>query len=251
MLKFSLVTNILRNIMNIIKKIIGYQDSSPAYSFKAKKEEKDELCVSIINSSSPRAGFYLLLSLSTLIVVAGLIKNSVILIIGGMLVAPLLSPILSVSLSLAIVDFKILIRSILIFLISALTSLLVAIIIGLLIDFTLADIEILKLINTFDIYSWLIPIAAGAAASFTWAKKDLSSSLPGVAVTVTLLPPLAAMGLALSQNNYLYFWDSFVIYFLNVSGIIIGSLIIFLLMGFHKSAKTVATQVEIEEKLES
>jgi uncharacterized membrane protein len=49
--------------------------------------------------------------------------------------------------------------------------------------------------HTFDIYSWLIPIAAGAAASFTWAKKDLSSSLPGVAVTVTLLPPLAAMGL--------------------------------------------------------
>jgi hypothetical protein len=41
-----------------------------------------------------------------------------------------------------------------------------------------------------------------------------------------------------------------VIYFLNVSGIIIGSLAIFLLMGFHKSAKTVVTQVAIEEKQE-
>lgn len=250
MLKFILVTNIYANIMNLIKKLMSRQASSPAYSFRAKKEEKDELCVSIINSSSPRAGFYLLLSLSTLIVVAGLIKNSVILIIGGMLVAPLLSPILSISLSLAIMDFKILIRSVLIFLISALTSMLVAIVIGLLVQFDLQNIELLKLMHTFDVYSWLIPIAAGAAASFTWAKKDLSSSLPGVAVTVTLLPPLAAMGLALSQNNYLYFWDSFVIYFLNVSGIIIGSLAIFLLMGFHKSAKTVATQVEIEEKKE-
>lgn len=233
--------------MNIIKKLVVKSSTSPAYSFRASKEERNDLCVAIINSSTPRAGFYLLLALSTLIVVAGLIKSSVILLIGGMLVAPLLSPILSISLALTIVNLKILVRSFLIFLISALTSLLVAMVIGLMSNFNLGDLEILEKLHSFDVYSWLIPLAAGAAASFVWAKKDLNSSLAGVAVTVTLLPPLAAMGLALSQKNYDYFWDSLVIYFLNVSGIIIGSLIIFLMMGFYKSAKKVVEQVNIED----
>jgi uncharacterized membrane protein len=101
--------------------------------------------------------------------------------------------------------------------------------------------------NHFDFATLLIPIAAGAAASFTWAKKDLISSLSGVAVTVTLLPPLAAMGLALSVGEELIFKDALAVYGLNVLGIIIGSLTIFLLLGFYKSAKKVIQEVKKEE----
>ncbi len=234
--------------MNIFKKIANKRSFSRDYSFYATKEEQEVLCASIINSSSPRTGFYLLLILSTFIVAAGLIKNNIILIIGGMMVAPLLSPILSISLSITIFNAKVFIRSILVFIISALVAILVSMFIGLVSRLEINNMEILKLIHSFDIATILIPIAAGAAASFTWAKKELNSSLSGVAVTVTLLPPLASMGLALSVKNHQIFLDSLNVYLLNVSGIIIGSLIIFLLMGFYKSGKRLIQQVEIESQ---
>ena len=234
--------------MNFIQMISGRKNMSQGYSFSASKEERDTLCTSIINSSSPRTGFYLLLILSTFIVAVGLINNNMILVIGGMMVAPLLSPVLSISLAITIFNLKVFIRSILVFLISTLATLLVSMFIGLVSVFSIKDIEMLNLMNLFDITTFLIPIAAGAAASFTWAKKELNSSLTGVAVTVTLLPPLVTMGLALAVKNYNIFLDSLNIYFLNVAGIIIGSLIIFLLMGFYKSSKTVVEQVEIESE---
>ncbi|MDD2354361.1 MAG: TIGR00341 family protein [Patescibacteria group bacterium] len=234
--------------MNLIQKITKRKNYTQDYNFSATKEEKENLSATIINSSSPRVGFYLLLVLSTFIVAAGLIKNSVILIIGGMMVAPLLSPILSISLSINILNIKVFIRSILVFIISSLTALLVATIIGLISKFDFDSMPLIQLMHSFDIATLLVPIAAGAAASFTWAKKELNSSLTGIAVTVTLLPPLTSMGLALAIKNYTIFFDSLNIYLLNVTGIVIGSLIIFLLMGFHNVGKTVVEQVEIENQ---
>lgn len=233
--------------MNIIQKITS-KNLSKDYAFSATKDERDDLCTSIINSSSPRTGFYLLLILSTFIVSAGLINNNIILIIGGMIVAPLLSPVLSISLAITIFKTNVFVRSILVFIISTLASLLVATIVGLVTKFNLQSIDLLDFMHSFNATTLLVPAAAGAAATFIWVKKELNSSLSGIAVTVTLLPPLAIMGLALASKNYNILLDSLNIYLLNVSGIIIGSLVIFLLMGFYKSTKTVVKQVEIENK---
>ena len=218
------------------------------YAFSATKEERDELCQTIITSSSPQPGFYFLLAISTIIVTVGLIKSNLILIIGGMLVAPLLSPILSLSLAILILDFKVFWRSIIIFISSALAGLLVAALIGLSSDFNLVELNYLLLMEDIGLFTMLIPMAAGAAASFTWAKKNLSGALPGVAVTVTLLPPLAVMGLALAVENYEIFTTALGVYALNVLGIIVGSLFIFLVMGFYKAEKTILKQVEIENR---
>jgi len=122
----------------------------------------------------------------------------------------------------------------------------VATIIGLISDFNLAELNYLLLMEDIGLFTMLIPMAAGAAARFTWAKKNLSGALPGVAVTVTLLPPLAAMGLALAVQNYEIFITALSVYALNVLGIVVGSLFIFLIMGFYHSEKTIVKQVEIE-----
>lgn len=218
-------------------------------SFVTSKDERDHLCETIINTSSLKVGFYLLLILSTFIVAVGLLKNNIILTIGGMLVAPLLSPILSISLSVAIFNLKVFWRSIKIFVISGAVSLLLAYLIGLVANFSIYDIELISLMGRGDLMAFLIPVAAGAAASFTWAKKDLNNSLPGVAITVTLLPPLTAMGLALSAQNLLIFRELMGIYFLNVLGVVLGSFIVFVLMGFNRSAKKVVAEIKKEDAL--
>ncbi len=221
---------------------------SKANSLIVSKLERDELSENIIRSSALKGGFYLLIILSTFIVTVGLLKNNIILTIGGMLVAPLLSPILSISLSMTIINLKIFLRSIRIFIITTLVSVFVSYTLGLIANFSLTDINLIDLMRAGGITAFLIPVAAGIAASFTWAKKELSSSLPGVAITVTLLPPLTVMGLSLAVQNFLVFKESLNIYLINVAGIILGSLIIFLIMGFRKSEKKIIAQVKEEEK---
>ncbi len=226
----------------IIRKFFPTQTST----FAVNKPERNELCEQIINSSTPKGGFYLLLVLSTFIVVTGLLKNSLILIIGGMLVAPLLSPILSISLAITVANLKVFFRSIRIFLTAFLISLIIAYFLGVVAVFDIASIDLVEFMKP-DLTIFLIAIAAGAAASFAWAKKELNSSLPGVAITATLLPPLTTAGLSLAVGNYLVFQQSLIVYFLNVVGIILGSLIIFILMDFNKARKKLVTKVEEEE----
>ena len=232
-----------------LPKILKTNKSTPHdYAFSASKEERKSLVENIISSSSPQPGFYFLLAIATLIVTIGLINNNLVLIIGGMLVAPLLSPILSLSLSILILDFKVLWRSLIVFFLSALACLSVASIMGLTNNFELNNITFLSAMMEMSIFTIIIPIAAGAAASFTWAKKNLSCTLPGVAVTVTLLPPLAATGLALAKNNSYILTNSLWVYVINVLGIIIGSLLIFLIMGFYREEKVIVKQVEMESQ---
>lgn len=232
------------NLSNLFKKIYSPEKSN---SMSASKDERDELCDAIIKSSSLKTGFYLLLVLSTFIVTIGLLKNNIVLTIGGMLVAPLLSPILSISLSLTILNPKVFLRSIRIFIVSAIASMLVSYVLGMIAHFSIEQISMIDLMKANDLTAFLIPIAAGAAASFTWAKKELNNSLPGVAITVTLLPPLTAMGLALSAVQLDIFMEALNVYLLNVSGIIIGSLAMFVIMGFHKSAKKIIEKVAEED----
>jgi len=232
-------------MFNIFKKILG---TSHANSFVADKTERDELCKEIIETSSLNVGFYLLIILSTFIVAVGLLKNSTILIIGGMLVAPLLSPILSISLAITIINFRVFLRSIRIFIVSVLVSLITSYVLGLITKFSIYQIDLINSMKAIDLTVFLIPVAAGAAASFTWAKKELNSSIPGIAVTVTLLPPLTIMGLALAVENFLIFKEALNVYLLNVFGVIIGSLIIFMIMGFYKSSKKIIEEVEQEDQ---
>ncbi len=248
MLKYLYIYNLFFMKLFKIFKNIQNSESNNNYSFAISKSDRDEFCSTIINSSSLQPGFYFLLAISAFITSVGLIRDSVILLVGGMLVAPMLSPVLAISLSLTILNIKVLIRSILIFIISTLSSLLVTVFIGVISDYNLLSINFIQIMNIFSPATLLVPIAAGAAASFAWAKKNVIGALPGAAVTVTLLPPIAAMGLALANQSYNIFIDSLYIYILNVVGIIIGGLLVFILMGFYKSHKKVVKEVEEESK---
>ncbi|MBU1348726.1 DUF389 domain-containing protein [Patescibacteria group bacterium] len=61
----------------------------------------------LMGESSPKAEFFLLLVLAIIIVTLGLLMGNLSIIIIGMLVAPLLSPILSVAMGIVVADVKV------------------------------------------------------------------------------------------------------------------------------------------------
>jgi len=215
--------------------------------FKISQADRNKFCEEIIDSSAPTVGYYFLIILSTLIVAMGILADNIILVIGGMMVTPLLSPILALALSVIIVKPKVILRSLRVLFMSLFFVFIIAFMVGLI---TSAEIMKIDLINLMEpsLAAFIIAIVAGLAASFTWAKQEYNSSLPGVAVTVTLIPPLTAAGIAAADREWPILYNLLDVLLINLAGILLASLFIFFSMKFYRSQKKVLAEIKEEEK---
>src|SRR3989339_621797 len=200
--------------------------------FKISQACRNKFCSHIIDSSAPRIDFYFLIILSSSIVSLGLLIDNVI---------------LAISLGMVISDHRVLIRSVKVFLLATIYSFLVALIIGFVAPRNLNEIGLIDIMKP-SLFGLLVAIIAGLAASYTWVKPELTVNLAGIAVTVTLLPPLVATGLTIANGEWLLFRNTLNTFILNVFGIIVASLVVFSLMDFYKAKKMVIAEVKEEEK---
>lgn len=97
-----------------------------------------------------------------------------------------------------------------------------------------------------------ISIIAGLAASFALINPKLNESLPGIAISVALIPPLAVMGIGLAYWDWQVLSRSFVLFLVNIGGIIFASMLVFSLMNFYVKRKVahvsiVKDEIEIEQ----
>jgi len=227
------------------KKIVG--KNGHEHGLKITKRIQLEIVEELLDSSRLTFDFYLMLILSAIVVTLGLMLNNSAVIIGGMLITPLLTPILTLALGIVIADGKLIWRSIKIIFISSLIIVGVSLIISFMFPVTEYNLEIeSRLIS--NIPYFLVAFTAGLAATFAWAKKNLYAMLPGVAISVSLLPPLSVVGIGLSNLHLAVARESLVTFSLNLFGIILGSVIIFSLLNFYKAKKETQKEVLKEEK---
>ncbi len=192
--------------------------------------------------------FYLFLSGSTIITTMGLIMNSSIVVIGGMLVAPLLFPILSLGMGVATSSVDAIKRSIIIIL----KSIVLVTLLSLLVAFLMNDgpiTSVMQLASQATISHFFIAFISGVVASFAWVKQNVNGQLPGIAVSVSLIPPLATFGVGLSTFERALTSGSLLLFLLNLLGIVFASIIIFSLFGFSNMHK-VQEKIIKEEKRE-
>lgn len=218
-------------------------------TLKISKTTQIRVASELIESSRLDADFYLMLVLSAVVVTLGLIVGSTAVVIGGMLITPLLTPILTLALGLVIADKIVILRSAKIILQSLGIVLGVAIVLGFLFPLKNPNGEIhSRLIS--NIPYFLIAFAAGLAATFSWTHKKLSAMLPGVAIAVSLLPPLSVFGIGLASLSVEMVRGSLLLFLLNLFGVILGSMFIFSLLNFHKAKQATVQKVKNEIKEE-
>ncbi len=204
----------------------------------------------LFKRSQSNTVYYTLLILSIIIIASGLLINNASIVIGGMLVTPVLTPILVVALGLVVGEVGA-IRSVaalmgksfaLVIAISAILALLFG---------TAESSQILE--NTFRaaVLYFIIAAASGAAATFAWIRKEIADVLPGIAIAVSLVPPLSLVGIWLSTLDLATARFYFLVFFSNLVGIILGSFVVFSLLKFYKAeSKVLAKGKEIEKEQE-
>jgi len=175
--------------------------------------------------------FGIMMALSVVVAAMGISLDSPAVVIGAMLLAPLMTPVLGVAASLAMALPRHLGRALgVVVLASVLSVVLAGLISGLLTDTPLPD-ELLARTSP-DLRDLLVALAAGAAGAYATVRPDVSSSLPGVAVAVALVPPLAAIGMALEAGRSDLASGAALLYLANLAAIVLVGTGVFLLTGF-------------------
>ena len=74
-------------------------------------------------------------------------------------------------------------------------------------------------------------VAAGAAAAYGVSRESVSAALPGVAISVALVPPLCASGWALGTADFPLAGGAFLLFLTNLSAIVLVGAVTFVLLG--------------------
>ncbi len=184
--------------------------------------------------------FTTMLTLSVVVAVMGMSANSAAVVIGAMLLAPLMTPVLGLAaaLSMGLANKSI----VSVARVSAATGWCVAIataISALIPDQPLSNEVIAR--TSPDVRDLVVALAAGFAGSYATVRRDASSALPGVAVAVALVPPLAAVGITLEAGRPELAAGALLLYGANLAAIILAGVFVFVATGFvppRRLAKT-------------
>lgn len=213
------------------------------------EKDKTKAVEDLICESTPRHDFFLMVILSVLMATFGLLLNSAAVVIGSMLIAPILSPILSLSLGVVLSDMPLIFRSVYTLIKSMVLSVVAAILVTLFFSSNLKDLTTEILARTEPSLAYgAIAVIAGLAASYAKVKPHLNETLPGVAISVALIPPLAAMGIGVARVDWFIISNSFLLFVVDVIGIIFSSMIVFSLMNLYIKRKLADKTIEKEDK---
>lgn len=180
-----------------------------------------------------RSRFAVLLALSVLIATFGVLADSTAVVIGAMLVAPLMTPIMATTLALvsgwpkraAVAAITVLAGVVGAVVLAAVASRFAPTYVDVAVNNQIAS----RVAPTY--LDLLIAVAAGAAGAFALTRRDVADSLPGVAVAVALVPPLAVVGLSLEAGAMSDAWGALLLFTTNLVAIILSGGVVFVLMG--------------------
>jgi len=185
------------------------------------------------------SSFFVMMLLSTVIATLGVLQDSTAVVIGAMLIAPLMTPILGVAAAIVGGWPLRLIYSTLFVAIAAIGAVFVAWLVtawvpGFTDLTTNSQIDSRTSPTLLDL---LIAVAAGAAGAYATVDKRVSSSITGVAIAVALVPPLSVVGVTLQQQRWDDALGATLLFLTNAVGIVLVAAVVFVLMGFVSLAR--------------
>ncbi|SDG78612.1 TIGR00341 family protein [Microbacterium pygmaeum] len=183
-----------------------------------------------------RSGFLIMLTLAGIVAIAGVLTDSTATVIGAMIIAPLGTPILAIALGIVTGRLDLVVRSVL----WVLLGLALVTTLGLVFSLFVATPETLEtnsqvIGRTSPSFMDLVAaLATGFAGGFAMCRRDLSAVLPGVAIAISLVPPLGVVGVCAGQGLWADAVGALWLFLSNVVALIIAGSIVFTAAGYAR-----------------
>ena len=182
--------------------------------------------------------FFTLLLLATVIATAGVLADSTATVIGAMIIAPLMTPIMATAAALIMGNMRRAVYSLLLVAAGVTAVILLSGLMGILytgvISFT-QNAQILGRVSP-RLIDLIAALASGAAGAFCLSRDDIADSLPGVAISISLVPPLCVVGIALSAGEIDAAMGALLLFVTNFLSIILAGGAVLALLGLNKAA---------------
>lgn len=180
--------------------------------------------------------FWILLLLASIIASAGVVSDSTATVIGAMIVAPLMTPIQGTMLAGVLGDRKNLFRSVGLVVAGTLAAILVGIVVSAIVINPVTaqtNSQVAARVNP-GLIDLLAALATGAVGSIALVRRDISDALPGVAIAISLVPPLVVVGLTFEAGEFSQAAGALLLFVTNVAAILGVGTVVMALYGVHR-----------------
>lgn len=205
----------------------------------AATDEFKDLFMLMRDSAKATPAYITLMVLSTFLAVFGLFANSIPVVIGAMILAPLMGPIIALALGTLRQEDSLMLASGRSIAIGTFVALACAMVAAWFIPLNHINSEIAARINP-TLLDLGVAVVSGIAGAYAHARAEVAKSLAGVAIAVALVPPLAVAGIGLGWMDMTVFYGAFLLYLTNLVGIVLAALITFMVLGyspFHRAKR--------------
>lgn len=198
-----------------------------------------------VRGSQKTSKFWILLVLAAIIATAGVLADSTATVIGAMIVAPLMTPILGTALALVLADKSNLARSLGLVTAGAAAVVALAFVFGALahpLDAYASNTQVAARISP-KLVDLVAALATGTVGAFALVRRDISDTLPGVAIAISLVPPLAVVGLLLQVGRYSDAAGALLLFLTNLAAIVATGTFVMLAYQVRRSAPAAGIEV--------
>jgi len=210
----------------------------PAGQRRTLEELAEDLDLTAGDASSKKSAFWTMLVLSAVIATAGVLADSTATVIGAMIIAPLSTPIMGVALGVVRRSSTGTWRA------AAFTFAGATLVVAIGLLFSLILPEGVNLLANSQIAGRTTPglvdlisaVATGLAGSVAFARRDVAAVLPGVAIAISLVPPLAVVGVCLGQGAIALAVGALVLFASNFVALVLAGILVFTSAGYAAEA---------------
>jgi uncharacterized hydrophobic protein (TIGR00271 family) len=204
---------------------------------------RDALDLGYGDHGAKRSGFLIMLVLSGIIAISGVLADSTATVIGAMIIAPLGTPILGIAYGIVTGYLSLVLRSMM----WVVVGLAIVIALGWVFAFFISDPQSLETNTQIvgrtspHLLDLLAALATGTAGAFAMCRRDLSAVLPGVAISISLVPPLGVVGVSVGSGEWDFAFGALFLFLSNVFALVIAGSVVFTLAGYSRdpaSSKT-------------
>ncbi len=197
------------------------------------KESRIRLVDRLQEGSSFNFDFASLIALSTIIAAFGLLDDSAAVVIGAMLVAPLMTPLVGIGFALIQGNERLMRTALKSVVLGFAVAFLIAAVLGFLTYFltTIAISGEMAARDEPSLLDLLVALFSGVAAAYAMSRPNLLSALPGVAIAAALVPPIATAGMSLTMGDSTLGGGALLLFFTNIVAIVLGTAVTFWAVG--------------------
>ncbi|WP_107771785.1 DUF389 domain-containing protein [Nocardioides sediminis] len=197
----------------------------------------DDLDLRAGDARSKLSAYWTLLTLSSMIAGAGVLADSTATVIGAMIIAPLSTPIMGTALGLVKGDRRT--KALRYAVAGAVVVVAIGVLFALLIpaEYDLrANSQVTGRVTP-GLFDLIAAASTGLAGAVALARKDIAAVLPGVAISISLVPPLVVVGICIGQGAGLMAAGALLLFLSNLIALVLAGTFVFAFLGYAEASR--------------